>query len=535
MKHHLTSTFRLLAALVLASSPALAQRIESITPDGPYWSEIKARVPSGTRAYLQWTYDDRPDAIWTNLGDSHRPSKRAYTFQAPRHEGLVPRFRVADFAEAAPGARLFNPRRIAKLKIVISKADLAKIMAGLPDVGDPGDGANPGDGADPGGGVLPGDGTIPVDPGDGDDFPDGGMVDPGFPYVPVGLQYDKTPLARVGMRLKGNASLMFAAQAKRKNVPLKLDFNRYQDGQRLDGIKKVNLHPVVSTPIGEPSPDDPFGGGGFPGSFGLEEHLSYGAFREFGVPASRTGWVDLTINGESYGLYCVVEQMDSSFIDRCFGSSGGNVYKPETTHGGLEWQGDAYEDYDDLNFKGGRDRRHRSILNLLDVINHQPVESFPEVVDLQSVFNYTAGNVALGNWDTYEALGHNYLLYEGAPGRFVILPWDLNLSQGLAGASLYGKTDFNPPDPDPEQPPLVVKRPLTDGLYANPEFDARYRATLRAFLKGPGSVATLNARIDDAVALLGPRLDASAIAALRENIRTRVAELEALLDAPPAP
>lgn len=536
MKHHLTSTLRLLATLVVGASPALAQRIESITPDGPLWSEIKARVPSGTRAYLQWTHDSRPDAIWTNLGDSHRPSKRAYTFQAPRHEGLEPRFRIADHATAAPGARLFNSRRIAKLKIIISKADLAKVMAGVPEV-DGVDGGTDGVGGPGNGGIDPGE--LPVDPGDGDDFPDGGEADPGsdptdpgFPYVPISLQYDRTPLTRVGMRLKGNASLFFAALEKRKNVPFKLDFNRYQDGQRLDGIKKVNLHPVVSSPIRESTPDNPLGGGGYPGSFGLEEYLSYGAFREFGVPASRTGWVDLYINGESYGLYNVVEQMDSGFIDRCFGSSEGNVYKPETTHGGLEWQGAAYKDYADLNFKGGRDRRHRSILRLLDVINHQPVGDFPEVVDLQSVFNYTAGNVALGNWDTYEALGHNYLLYEGVRGRFVMLPWDLNLSQGLAGASIYGKTDSTEPVLGEE---AVVKRPLTDGLYANPAFDARYLATLRAFLRGPGSVATLNARIDDAVALLGPRLDPGAIAALRDNIRNRVSELEAKLDAPPSP
>jgi hypothetical protein len=209
------------------------------------------------------------------------------------------------------------------------------------------------------------------------------------------------------------------------------------------------------------------------------------------------------------------------------------VYKPETVNGGLKWQGDAYDAYEDLNFKGGRDRRHRSIIKLLDVINHQPVENFPNVVDLQSVFNYTAGNVALGNWDTYQALGHNYLLYEGARGRFAMLPWDLNLSQGPAGSSIYGNTTFF--ESDPENQPELSERPLTDGLYANPGFDARYRATLRAFLKGPGSVTALNARIDDAVALLGSRLDPGAIEVLRENIRTRVAELETLLDAPPAP
>lgn len=522
------SALRLLAALILGAAPATAQRIDSITPDGPLWSEIKARVPSGTRAYLQWTHDDRPDAIWTNLGESHRPSKRAYTFQAPRHEGLSPRFRIADFASPAPGAKLFNPRRIAKLKIIISKADLARIMEGLPDIGDDG------------GGVIVDPGDLPVDPGDDDDFPDGGGIDPGgephaprFPYVPVAIQYDKTPLTRVGIRLKGNASLMFAAFDKRKNVPFKLDFNRFQDGQRLDGIKKLNLHPVVSTPIGEPTPEDPTGGGGgFPGSFGLEDYLSYAAFRDFGVPASRTGWVDLVINGESYGLYTVVEQMDADFFTRCFGSSNGNVYKPETIHGGLEWQGDAYEDYEDLNFKGGRDRRHRSILKLLDVINHQPVEAFPEVVDLQSVFNYTAGNLALGNQDTYQGAGHNYVLYEAVPGRFVILPWDLNLSQGSTNASSIGNLAAAL---DEQDEPILIKRPLTDRLDTNPGFDARYRATLRAFLKGPGSVAVLNARIDDAVALLGSRLDPGAIEVLRDNIRVRVAELEAGLDAPPAP
>ncbi len=524
-------------ALAATLCPSQGQTIEKITPKGPRQVAITAAAKG--RAVLQWTFEDRNDSIWTSLADSRPARSGRVSFLAPRHKGLTPRFRVIDQQPVTPGAALFDPHRIRTLKLEITNDDIKKMRENLPTFGDnggvvigPGDGNENGEVAGPGGGegdpnIQPGDEVI-VDPGDPGDFP--GEVDfsePSYAYVTAIASLDGGPKSRLGIRIKGNASLVSTLIDKRENFPFKVDVNYFKSGQNIDGIQKFNLHPVVSKKPTKRAPGMP--SAVFPGEFGLEEFLSYGAFREFGVPASRTGWMDVYLNGKYMGLYTSLENTDAKFLERNFGSARGSTYKPENEY--LEWNGNEFSDYPTLNWKGGGDGTHQAVLRMMNVINHKPVSSFPRVLDIQSVFNYTAGNLALGNWDTYEALGHNYLLHEGVPGRFYMLPWDLNLSQSdYPGNSLYGKSE---PLDSPENT-SSPKRALTDRLYRIPDNDARYRRTLKAFIEGPASSAVLNARIDDAVSLLGTRLEKQAIQQLRENIDIRIAKVKQLMALPKA-
>ena len=524
------------SAIVLACTAALAegQTIEKITSKGPRQVAITASAKG--RAVLQWTFDDRPDAIWNSISDARTARRGRVSFLAPRHTGLTPRYRVLDNQPLPPGSSLFDPHQIRVLKLEITDADMKKMLENLPTVS----GGEDGGGIVGPGGEIIGNGEGPIEPrppeaagvdqGDPEDFPGNGqLTEPVYEYVPALASFDGGGKGRLGIRIKGNASLISTIIDKRKNYPFKIDVNYYKSGQNLDGIKKFNLHPAVSKKASSEIPGTP--PTVFPGNFGLEEYLSYGAFRAFGVPASRTGWMDVYLNGKYLGLYTVLENTDSAFMEKNFSSPGGSTYKPEGEY--LEWKGAKYDKYPSLNWKGGGDGTHQSIIHLIDVINHKPVASFPKVIDVQSIFNYTAGNVALGNWDTYEALGHNFLLHEGSPGRFCMLPWDLNLSQSDdPGSSLYGKTEPTFDAPEGFELPTPA---LTHRLYRKPENDARYRATLKAFIEGPGSRATLNARIDDAVALLGSRLEESAIKVLRDNIDIRIRKVKTLLNTPAAP
>lgn len=515
--------------LVLSIFNIEAQTIKSVTQMGPRQVSVTASASGLT--VLQWTFDGRNDAIWNSLGESRMAHKKRVTFLAPNHEGLVPRFRVIDRQPAFPGDLLFNPRKIRVLKMHINATDMKRMLANLPNnsgggnggeiVGAEGDGTN-----ENGNQPAQNNPQLPlVDQGDPGDFPNGPIQqEPGHAYVPAVASFDGGRNARIGIRIKGNASLLFAVMEKRKNYPFKLDLNFFKSGQNIDGIQKLNLHPVVST-----QPQSVIPGAtpvSFPGSYGLEEYLSYGAFRSFGVPASRTGWMDVYLNGEYLGLYTCLENTDAKFMERNFGKFNGASYKPEGEY--LDWKGDDYAKYPNLNWKGGGDGKHASILRFLSTINNQPVSNYPNVIDIQSIFSYTAGNVALGNWDTYEALGHNYLLYEAKPGRFYMMPWDMNLSQSsFPGASLYGKSEPDPSTEDGQQRSIPA---LTKKIYDTEENDSRYRATLRAFIDGPASENVLNARIDDAVLLLGSRLNKDAIEVLRSNIKTRLEKIDEMLD-----
>lgn len=57
------------------------------------------------------------------------------------------------------------------------------------------------------------------------------------------------------------------------------------------------------------------------------EYLGYTLYRAFGVPAPRTAWVRLKVNGEDWGLYVHVESFDRRFLSRWFPSKDGMMYE----------------------------------------------------------------------------------------------------------------------------------------------------------------------------------------------------------------
>lgn len=310
-------------------------------------------------------------------------------------------------------------------------------------------------------------------------------------YFNAQMTFDGVPATSpIAMRLKGHFSLISADE---HSFPLKLDFNRVSEEQTLDGLTKVNLHPNQN------------------GVSAIREYLSYGAIRNFGVPSARVGFVRVTINGEAVGLYSIVEHIKGKFVRCHYSEPFGDLYKPEEPVGNLNWLGESIADYEPLiQFKWPDESasEHASLLNLLDVVNRQPVSAFESVLDVEGVLTYFALNVGLGNFDYYASFGHNYYLYEASPGRFTMLPWDMNLSQAeLENPCGLGRN--------------TVEWPISNKLLGDTVHVQQYLEILDRFLRGPGSVARLNARIDSAVTVVGD-LDESAVSELRAAIQGRV-------------
>ena len=87
------------------------------------------------------------------------------------------------------------------------------------------------------------------------------------------------PLA-VGVRLKGG---VFGFRSLAGKAAFKLKFNHSVAGQRFQGLKRLTLNSMVQD-----------------GSM-VHETLAYTAFRAMGVPAPRTGYAFVRVNGEDYG------------------------------------------------------------------------------------------------------------------------------------------------------------------------------------------------------------------------------------------
>ena len=58
----------------------------------------------------------------------------------------------------------------------------------------------------------------------------------------------------------------------------------------------------------------------------MSERLGTEMLRSFGVPAARTGWADVVVNGKRVGFYVILESVDDRFLQRWFGNDAGPLY-----------------------------------------------------------------------------------------------------------------------------------------------------------------------------------------------------------------
>ena len=122
-------------------------------------------------------------------------------------------------------------------------------------------------------------------------------------FIYISSAFNDT-LDTVGIRLRGNTSL---ASAKKS---FKIDFNAYNSGFKWLDLKSINLngeHNDVSI---------------------MRSRTCQEMLRLAGLPAARTSYIELYINGEYKGIYLNVEHIDDQFIEARFTNDDtGNLYK----------------------------------------------------------------------------------------------------------------------------------------------------------------------------------------------------------------
>jgi hypothetical protein len=252
-------------------------------------------------------------------------------------------------------------------------------------------------------------------------------------YVEAALQVEDKAFPAIGLRIKGNYSIWGCvdyATGERvepffgdidvcQRFSLKLDFNRYDDSLRLDGLKKLNLHAMAADPSK------------------LRERLGYSLFREMKIVAPRAVHARVYINGEYHGLFAAVEQIDGRFTANRFLKDGdGNLYKqvwPEerTTVAAAE---DALKTNDDP-----ATRDVSGFLAFKDAIAAATEADFATAMAPYLDFDYLARYIvvdrAIANSDGIQAFyfgpgwgpnNQNYYWYEAGDGRFTLIPWDMD-------------------------------------------------------------------------------------------------------------
>lgn len=301
------------------------------------------------------------------------------------------------------------------------------------------------------------------------------------PDILASFSWEGVQLDSIGVRFKGNSSYYNYSGLKKS---FKLDLDTYVSGQEIDGLDKLNLNNAFLDP-----------------SF-VRERCAYEVCEAAGLPTVRTNYAALTINGEYWGLYILVEQLDQEFLESRFGSGEeGNLWKGEP-HGSLEWLGTDEADYhDDYELKTNEELDDWSALvDLVDVLNNESLaalrDSLHNRMDVNSALAMLAVDNLMVNLDSYIGRCANYYLYHrDLDSRFVFAKWDLNEAWGVFNFNLQ-PTQLRQLDPHWTNPQFGEDRPLAERLWQIPEFDDVYLGHFRKLMAGVAQPDTLLARME---------------------------------------
>ena len=181
-----------------------------------------------------------------------------------------------------------------------------------------------------------------------------------------------------------------------------------------------------------------------------------------------------SVNDSAQELRLVIESPDDeAWNEDTFGTDG-STYKAEST-GDYTYRGENGDDYQDaFEQKAGDEADLQPVAEFLDFVNNSSDEEFGaqlgEHLDVDAFARYLAVQELLGNMDDIDGPGNNsYLRYDADSGKMTVVTWDMNLAFGSmpGGGGGFGVPGEGMPEgmEPPEGMPEGFERPegLPDG------------------------------------------------------------------------
>jgi hypothetical protein len=264
-----------------------------------------------------------------------------------------------------------------------------------------------------------------------------------------GVSYDS-----VGVRFRGFTSYSMIGTSKKKSFNIEVDWKKKQDLMGYETINLINCY------------EDP--------TF-IREALYSNAARNV-LPSARVNFVKLTINGENWGIYSNVQQLDGKFTKEWFPSNQGTRWRAGTGQmnggggmpggggpggggvgpggripgGGIPGGGTAntgmnfgasltYEGLDSTAYAAvykivhtEQDNPWQSLIHTCDVLNNTPWAQYttevPKVLDVDRALWLCAFEIVFHDDDgyVYKRGGDYYLYYEPESGQIHVMQFDGN-------------------------------------------------------------------------------------------------------------
>ena len=131
-------------------------------------------------------------------------------------------------------------------------------------------------------------------------------------YSSCDLVIDGESYKNVAIRGKGNTSLSSVSSYGNDRYSFKVEFDHYQSGMSYYGLDKLSLNNVIQ--------DNTY----------MKDYFAYTLMNKMGVASPLCSFVQISVNGEPWGLYLAVEGIEDAFLQRNYGRDYGELYKPDS-------------------------------------------------------------------------------------------------------------------------------------------------------------------------------------------------------------
>ncbi|MFL1430711.1 MULTISPECIES: CotH kinase family protein, partial [unclassified Nocardiopsis] len=266
-------------------------------------------------------------------------------------------------------------------------------------------------------------------------------------YIRADIVIDGTGIEDVGLRLKGNSTLMSLRGGGREDeaeeetgggggpsgvtlsedapedLPWLISFDEYAEGRAYQGRTELALRPAASG-----------------SDTALNEALALELTEAAGQDTQDHTLTSFTVNGET-SVRLLLESPDAAWATEL---GDGVLYKGRAG-GSFEYLGEDPTEYGEafkqINAEGAYDLT--PVMGLLRFVEESDdtefAEELDEHLDVESFARYLALQDLMSNTDAMDGPGNNYYLwYDISEDRFTVLSWDLNLAFGGMGGGMGG-------------------------------------------------------------------------------------------------
>jgi spore coat protein CotH len=250
-------------------------------------------------------------------------------------------------------------------------------------------------------------------------------------YYAANLTVDGVAVRQVGIRSRGEGS------RSEEKPGLKVEFDKYVPAQEYYGYKSLVIDNLVQD------------------ASMLRERLSFLVFEAVGIASPRNAFARLTVNGEYWGLFALVEPVSKPFLEARFGEKSGTLFDYEWIYPyDFSWQGGKASAYVPLPFQPETNEEKPDVATglvaFIEAINETPDASFVAAMgsrlDVDRFLSHLAVENAIAEADGIvgdQGLNNFYLYEYGAKNRFVFIPWDKDSTFRSGAWPLYRNLETN--------------------------------------------------------------------------------------------